>query len=98
MKAAAFGEIPERSTLCDPSALVARQAERLLLMTARTTRTVLPRRDRVHGQKIVRVHEPRPHATVVAISAGFFAVAIAAKAAVVSGDELVPSQPIGPVL
>jgi hypothetical protein len=98
MKAAPVGEIRERPTLSDPHALVARQAKRLLLMTAGAARAVLSRGRRVHGQKVVRVHEPRPHAPIVAIRARLLAVAIAAKATVVSRDALVPGEPIWTVL
>jgi hypothetical protein len=48
MKAAAFSEVFERSAPRDPHPLVARQAERLLLMATRAARSVLPSRDRVH--------------------------------------------------
>src|SRR6187549_1152168 len=98
MKATALSEVSERSALCDPGALVARQAKRLLLMTARAAGTVLSRRNGVHGEKIVRMHEPWPHAAVVAVGARFFAVTIGTEATVIARDALVPSQPIWPVL
>jgi hypothetical protein len=41
MKAAAFGEVAERPARNDPCSLMATQAERLLSMTARATRSVL---------------------------------------------------------
>jgi hypothetical protein len=90
VKAAAFGEVLEGSACGNPRALMAAQAKGLLLVTARAARAVLARSDRVHRQKVVWVHLARTHATVVAIGAGFFAVAVAAEATVLPSDLLVP--------
>jgi hypothetical protein len=98
MKAASLAEVLERSALCDTHALVTGQTKRLLLVAARAARAVLPRRERVHGKKVVWMNVARSHAPVVAIGARLLAMAVATETTVVSGNQLVPSQPIRPVL
>jgi hypothetical protein len=94
VEAPALGGIRERSAFGNARALVATQAKRLLLMTARAARCVLARRFRVHREVIVRVYAPWTYAPIVTIGAVLFAVAIAAKATVVTGDGAMANDPI----
>ena len=94
MKAAAIGGVRKRPRHGDAGALMAGQAKGLLAVAARAFLLVFARRDGMHRDEVVRVHIARTHAAVVTIGAILFAVAIAAEAAVVAGDEFVPIQPI----
>src|SRR5437899_3081677 len=71
----------------DPHVTV--EAEALLLMAARALRIVLPRRNRVHRDPVVRVNRARAHLPVVAVGTEPFGVAVGAEPAVVGGHSLV---------
>jgi hypothetical protein len=64
------------------------KTKRLLLVTARATWTVLPGRERVKREKVVRVNVPGSHAAIMAIGARLLAVAIATEPTVVARDLL----------
>src|SRR5207249_457953 len=82
----------------DAGALVAREAEALLLVAARAARVVLSGRNRVHRDPVVRVDLSGAHFAVVAVGAVALGVAIGAEGGVVGGDALVAVEPVGGVL
>jgi hypothetical protein len=98
MEASLAREIADRAGHRHARSLVTAEAKRLLLMAARTLGAVLPRRDRVHGEKVVRVDLAGPHATVVAIRTESLGVAARAETAVVARDAFVALEPVGAVL
>src|SRR6266542_3953320 len=82
----------------DTDALVALEAEALLLVAAGAARVVLARGDGVHRDPVVGVHAARPDFTVVAVGAVTLGVAAAAKSAVVGRNALVALDEVGRVL
>ncbi len=94
MEATPLDQIGDRPRERDASALMAGQTERLLAVATRAFLLIFAGGHRVHLEPVVGVDAPRAHAAVMAISAVFFAVAVAAKATVVARDQLVPLDPI----
>src|SRR5690606_16442802 len=77
-----------------PGALVATDAEVLLLMAASAARRILPRGNRMHADEVVRVHVARSHAPVTAVRTVLLRVAVGAHLRVGAGDALVAEQPV----
>ena len=82
----------------DAGALMAGNAEALLVMTAGAGRTVLTGCDGMQIQPVIRMHAAWADPAIVAIGAVVLAVAVGAKTAVRARDQLVALDPIGPVL
>src|SRR6202041_971897 len=97
MEAAALPDA-RRAAHGDAQALVASEAEALLLVAALALHGGHARLDRVHRDEVVRVDRPRAHLAVVAVGAEVLAVAVGAELGVVRGDLAVAEDPVGPVL
>ncbi len=98
VEAPALGGVAMGTGHRDAGALVAGNAEALLVMTAGAGGTVLAGCDGMQIQPVIRMHAPWPDAPIVTIGAVILAVAVGAKPAVRARDQLVAFNPIGPVL
>jgi hypothetical protein len=90
--------VPRGSGERDPCAHVTRLAERFVMMARAAPLRVLLRSQPVHGEKVVRMDLPRPHATVVAPGAGVLAVTSRAEARIVCRCRAVRVHEVGTVL